>query len=71
YKGGRLWKRLTCIDLAPITRRDLFRFAVCTSTWEEAAGYFQPPWLWKKPPKGVIDRELFEKLFPEWEKNPG
>ena len=71
YKGGRLWKRLTCTDLAPITRRDLFRFAVCTSTWEEAAGYFQPPWLWKKPPKGVIDRELFEKLFPEWEKNPG
>lgn len=63
YKKGRLWGRLTRTDLAPVTRRDLFRFAVCASTWEEAAGYFQPSWLWKRRPKGVLDREEFERLF--------
>lgn len=62
YRRGRLWERLTHLESSALTERELFRFAVCSTVWDEASAHFSPGWFWKKAPDGVISRKVYEEL---------
>lgn len=44
--------------------RDLLRFAVCTSTWEQAAEQLGGGLIWHLQPRQALDREEFTRLYP-------
>lgn len=48
-----------------ITRsvRDMLKFAVYIGSWEQAAEYLRPRWIWKIRPKQALSQEEFAQLY--------
>lgn len=61
--AGALLLRLQKTDNVPKTERDLLHFAVCSMDWAAAVSGFEHKWLWKLPPKCVVNQEEFAEHF--------
>lgn len=56
-EGETNFGRLVC------SVRDLLKFAVYIGSWEQAAEYLYPRWIWKLCPKQAISQEEYAQLL--------
>ena len=43
--------------------RDMLKLAVYVGSWEQAAEYLHPRWIWKICPKQALSQEAFAELY--------
>lgn len=56
-------RRLVHRQRRPVTERDLLRFALCTSTWQEVQNFRYQEAIWKIPPRSVFEGQYFAPIF--------
>ena len=76
--GSAIWEVLKSIQQAPepnmeeepgsfrsvaYSVRNMLKLAVYIGSWEQAAEYLHPQWIWKICPKQAISQEAFAQLY--------